>query len=156
MTIISFVYEFGLLGLFLITMFSATIVPFPPEPAIFLSTSIYDPILVFIIALIGGICGATINYYIGLKGIHSFLVKRSPKKEKKAQKWFNKWGQWIIMLVPFIPFLGDPLTLVAGTLSMNLKKFYIFYLIGISIKLTILIYSGEILFNYLASMGIIF
>ena len=154
MSLTSLIFDFGLLGLFLITVASTSLIPFPYEPAAVLALNSFSPILIFIVVFLGTVCGSSINYFIGLKGIKRFM--KTPKEERKAEKWFNRWGQWIVIIIPLTPFIGDPLALVAGTLDMNYKKFLTFLSLGIIIKLVILISAGELLLNYLSSIGIIF
>jgi len=55
---------------------------------------------------------------------------RNSKEEIKAEHWFTKWGSAIIFFAPWIPFLGDALTVVAGALKMDFKKFLLFNLAG--------------------------
>jgi len=138
--------QLGLLGLFFNTLLSASIIPFPSEPAILLAAKLFDKNLVFIVALIGGVIGAITNYYIGLKGLHGYLVKRDPKNEKKAQKLLGKYGPTILIITPWIPFVGDPLMIVAGALRMDFKKFLIIAFIGRTIKTAALMFFSIVLF----------
>ena len=147
MVLFDLVNEFGLIGLFLATFLSASIVPFPSEPAIVFALTFSSAIVVFIIALSSGVLGGITNYYIGSRGFHNFLVKRSPENEKKAQKIFKKFGIIALLVAPWIPFVGDPLLVVAGMLKMNFKKFLIFSAIGKVIKIAIVIYLGQVLFQ---------
>lgn len=150
----SIVFEFGLIGLFLITVMSTSLIPFPYEPAAILALNYYSPLLIFIVLFIASICGSSINYFIGLKGIKNFM--KYSKHEKKAEAWFAKWGHWIVIIIPLTYFIGDPLALVAGTLNMGYKKFLTFLSMGIIIKLLLVIYGGWMLLDYLASIGIFF
>jgi len=144
----------GILGLFLLNLGSASLLPFPSEPAIVFSLKFFSPVVVFVVSLLGSICGGVSNYYIGLKGIHSFIAKRNPKREKKAEKWFNKWGPAILLIAPWVPFVGDPLLIVAGTLKVRLKKFLIFSTIGKTLKTFAVVVLGEMLLGYLTTFGI--
>jgi len=44
------------------------------------------------------------------------------------------------LAVPWIPFIGDPLTVVAGALKMDIKKFILWITIGKAIKISVVIY----------------
>lgn len=154
MSPVSLLSELGLLGLLFTTFLSASIVPFPSEPAVVLAATIFNPVLVFIITFIGYVLGGVTNYYIGFKGLHNFFVRRSPKQEKKAQKLFNKWGTAVLLVSPWIPFIGDPLLIVAGVLNMNFKKFLLVSSIAKAIKIIVLILLGEALIPVL--QGFIF
>jgi membrane protein YqaA with SNARE-associated domain len=59
-----------------------------------------------------------------LKG-EGFLEKRgylSKEKMQKAHSRFEKWGGWILLL-SWMPVIGDPLTFIAGVLRYDLKRF---------------------------------
>ncbi len=133
------IVSYGLFGLLMGCFASSSILPFPAEPLIIISVSFQPIFYVFIFALIGSVLGATANYVIGLKGVN-WVVKRDFKKEKGLEKWFNKYGIFVLLSVPWIPFIGDPLTIVAGALKMNLKKFLFWIIIGKAIKISVVIY----------------
>jgi len=141
--------QFGLAGLFLNTILSASIFPLPSEPSILLAASFFNIYSVFIVAVIGGFIGAVSNYYIGLKGLHNFLVKREPKKEKEAQKLLDKYGNAVLLAAPWIPFIGDPLMIVVGALRMDFKKFALLAFAARVIKTAALIFFSVSLFGSL-------
>ncbi len=138
--------ELGLIGLFLNTILSASIFPLPSEPAILLATKFFSATSVFLVATIGGFLGALTNYFIGLKGIHGFLVERKPKEEKKAQELFDKYGPAILLAAPWIPFIGDPLMIIAGALKMDFRKFALLALVARTIKTAALVFFSIKLF----------
>jgi len=140
------IISYGLIGLFIVCFASSSILPFPAEPGIILAISIFDVVYVFIFAFFGSVSGAILNYVIGLKGIHG-IVKRNVKKEKELEKWFNKYGGIILILVPWLPFIGDPLTIVAGALKMRFEKFLLWISIGKFIKIFLVIFVGIQIFE---------
>jgi membrane protein YqaA with SNARE-associated domain len=146
--------ELGVLGLFIATFVSASIVPMPSEPFIIGAAVVLGPVITFIVSLIGGVLGAITNYYIGLKGIHKF-VERNVKNEKKAQKWFDRWGAPILLAAPWIPFIGDPLIIVAGTLEMPFKKFLVYNSVARAIKNALLVWLGAAILPILHSIFLI-
>jgi len=146
--------ELGIIGLFIATFVSASIVPMPSEPIIIGAVLILGPAITFIVSLIGGILGAITNYYIGLKGIHRF-VARNVKNEKKAQKWFDRWGAPILLIAPWVPFVGDPLMIVAGTLEMPFKKFLVYNSIARAIKNALLVAFGTAILPLLHSIFLV-
>ncbi len=139
--------QLGLLGLFLNTFLSASILPLPSEPGILLAANVFEKNLVFLVAVIGGLLGAITNYYIGLKGLHGFLIKRDPKAEKKAQDILDKYGVPVLVVAPWIPFVGDPLMIIAGALRMDSGKFIVVALVGRAIKTAALIFFSVALFS---------
>ncbi len=139
----------GVIALFLISFASASLLPYPIEPAIIGALKFYSPEIVFIVVMCASVLANLLNYYIGKKGIHSWLVKRDIKDEKKAQKWFKKYGDVVLFLYPWVPIVGDLLTLVAGTLEMSLKRFVFWVIFSKSIKVIIVIIFGEKLLSML-------
>lgn len=142
------VTSYGLIGLFILCFASSSILPIPAEPGIILATTKFNATYVFIFAFFGSLLGAILNYVIGLKGIHG-IVKRNVKKEKELERWFNKYGAIILILVPWIPFIGDPLTIVAGALKMKFIKFLLWISIGKFIKIFVVVLIGMSVLNSL-------
>jgi membrane protein YqaA with SNARE-associated domain len=137
-----YLIQFGPLGLFIICVLSASLLPLPSEPAVVAALAVFGTPLVAAITFAGWMAGATINWFIGIKGLHR-LVARDPEREEKAQNWFKKWGPPILVAGPWIPFIGDPLTLVAGTLEMPLERFLLYAAVGRIIKVLVLVALGK-------------
>lgn len=139
--------QLGLIGLFANTFLAASIIPFPSEPSIVLATKFFTPVNVFLVSLLGGLLGSITNYFIGLKGLHGWLVKRDRKKEEEAQKIFKKYGYTVLLIAPWIPFVGDPLIIVAGALRMNFKEFLTVAFIARIVKTGALVFFSVKLFS---------
>ena len=135
----------GLLGLFVVNIAASSLITFPPEPFIISMLLVSSPALVFLVSLVGATIGSLINYAIGYKGIRGFFVKRFPKEEKRARDLFKRWGASVLVLSPWIPFIGDPMTLVAGMVKMDIKKFILIMTVSRAFKLMALIYLGDAL-----------
>lgn len=128
-------------AVFFVSIIASTIIPLSSEAAILIALKLQaDPLALLILSSAGSTIGVTINYFIGLKGIRGFLAQREPKKEKQARIWFKKWGAPVMFLAPTIPFIGDPLTVVAGTLKMDYKLFLLYNVAGRLAKNAVLIY----------------
>lgn len=122
--------NYGLLGLFITSFVSFSIFPIPPiEVFIVLSLNFFNPYIVFFTTLVGSTFGSILNYFIGIKGIRRF-VNKSSKKERKAEKVFKKWGPMSIVLFGWMPIIGNPLVIIAGTLRMNFWKLVLYSTIG--------------------------
>lgn len=139
--------QYGLLGLFLVLFFSASLLPFPSEPFLILGLKIWSAETIFVVTVVASTLAALINYAVGLKGVHTFLVKRDPKGEHKAEKLFEKWGWPVLLASPWLPFVGDLLPLVAGTLNMDWRKFLVVIIIGRAIKTVAVLWFGQALFG---------
>jgi membrane protein YqaA with SNARE-associated domain len=129
--------------LFFIAFLSATVFPLGSEALLLYDLSLdFNVYLLFIIATTGNTIGSLINYYIGLKG-EVFLVKKNILKEKKVlkiKKIFDKFGAYSL-LFSWVPIIGDPITIVAGSLRYNIKKFIYLTLISKGIRYLFVILS---------------
>lgn len=124
----------GYLTLFLVSFFSATILPSQSElllgtMIVFTENSVVNLV---IIASIGNILGSITNYYIGrylTKFENTRFVNKNSKSFKKATDLYNKYGK-ITLFFAWVPVIGDPLTIIAGFFKLNFKKFLIIVSIG--------------------------
>ena len=109
------------LTLFTLSLLSATLLPGGSE-ALFLYdiSQNHNLFLLLISATLGNTLGSLINYFIGFKGVDYFLSKE--KNLEKATQYFEKYGAWALLL-SWLPIIGDPITLVAGVLKYDVKKF---------------------------------
>tara|TARA_B100001540_G_scaffold152182_1_gene134816 strand:+ start:171 stop:605 length:435 start_codon:yes stop_codon:yes gene_type:complete len=122
------------ISLFTIAFMVATIVPFGSEMyfATLLSLNKYNNLLLLIAASIGNILGSVFNWICGYY-VNYFIKKPwfpiKKEKIKKGTEIFNKYGKWSLLL-SWAPFIGDPITFVAGTLRFSLVPFLILVSIG--------------------------
>ena len=112
----------------------ATIIPFGSEMyfATLLSLGKYNSFLLLVSASIGNVLGSVFNWVCGYY-VNYFIKKPwfpiSENKIQKGTKVFNKYGKWSLLL-SWVPFIGDPITFVAGTLRYSLIPFVILVSIG--------------------------
>lgn len=128
-----FLAEYGYIGLFLSAFLAATILPVSSE-AVLTMMVIYDFNLTYIIliATIGNVLGAMVNYWLGYRGSSFFLHKLfriSDQDIRKAETRFQKYGAYS-MLLAWVPIIGDPLTVVAGVFKMNFWLFAVLVTVG--------------------------
>lgn len=118
-----------LLGLFLFCFLSATIVPISSEAALAAYMSQTDAVwLAFIAASAGNVSGIILNYWLGY-GLDRWSEHRFVKireSMKKVHAYSEKYGKWAL-LFSGLPFIGDPITILAGYVKIN---FWIFLLIA--------------------------
>lgn len=143
-----FFAEFGHAGMFFSSFLAATILPLSSE--IVLSVLLLngsDPVLLTIVATTGNVLGSCVNYAAGLHG-SMFIITKVLKTSEKAfaisQKRFNKYGIFSLLFA-WAPFIGDPLTIIAGVLRVNFILFFTLVAIG---KLTRYIILSQILLTY--------
>ena len=122
------------LSLLTVSFMVATIIPFGSEMyfATLLSLGKYNSFLLLVSASIGNVLGSVFNWGCGY--YVNYFIKKPwfPIKQNKIQKGteiFNKYGKWSLLL-SWVPFIGDPITFVAGTLRYSLIPFVILVSIG--------------------------
>ena len=112
----------------------ATIVPFSSE-AYLVSLIIlnkYNVILLLLSASLGNVLGSVFNWICGYYATYFIQKKWFPINQKqidKASFYFSKYGKWSLLL-GWVPFIGDPITFVAGTLRYSFLPFLLLVSIG--------------------------
>jgi membrane protein YqaA with SNARE-associated domain len=128
-----FLLNNGLPALFILSFLAATVVPLGSEwllvALIFQSFSVPEVVLV---ATVGNYLGACTTYAIGFWGA-DFLIHRllrvDAEHEAKAAAFFRKYGSWSLLL-SWVPLIGDPLCLIAGSLRLNFLLFSLLVFVG--------------------------
>lgn len=142
MEIESFILQFGYLGLFIVSFLAASILPLSTEIfVIIMPTMGFNIWLVGIFATLGNYVGALTMYYMGWYGtdfVLSRYVTIEQDKIDRAQEWFARWGPPTLLL-SWVPFIGDPLCAVAGSLKMPLITFTIWTIMGKSSRYIVLL-----------------
>ena len=105
-------------GLFLTALVAATLLPAQSE--LLLGTLLVqsgEPAWALItVATLGNSAGSAVNWWLGR------YLTFSPESLRKAEGWYHRYGRWTL-LCSWMPVIGDPLTLVAGTLREPLPSF---------------------------------
>ncbi|WP_321325474.1 YqaA family protein [Thiomicrorhabdus sp.] len=125
--------EFGYLGLFMVAFLAATILPIGSEVVLVgLLLNGFNPVLVVTVATIGNVMGSVVNYVIGYFGsvfVIERVLKIKPQNFERSRERFEKWGKFSLLLA-WVPIIGDPLTVIAGVLRINLWLFILLVTIG--------------------------
>jgi len=140
--------DYGIIGLFLNSLFSATAIPLPTE---ILTSALLiggeNVFLVGFVLVIGSTIGGLINYFIGFGGNKLFSKFRKKKNgnnvahEKKGNKLLDKFGWGAVFFASWIPVIGDFILISAGAKKMKFTKFIAFMISGKVVK-TIAVVSG--------------
>ncbi|MEO6113891.1 MAG: YqaA family protein [Sphingomicrobium sp.] len=121
-------------ALFGAAFLSATILPAQSELlfAYLLRTGEHDWGLLLATATIGNVLGSVVNWGLGL-AIERFRGRRwfpvGDKALERAERWYGGWGKWSLLL-SWVPFIGDALTVIAGVLRTPFLTFLILVLIA--------------------------
>lgn len=117
----------ALTGLFLAALVAATLVPAQSE-AVLVALVLgggHPVALLVAVATVGNVLGSVVNWALG-----RFLMRFadhprfpfSPAQVARAQGWYARWG-WVSLFGSWLPVVGDPLTLAAGTMREPLWRF---------------------------------
>jgi len=124
----------GLLGLFASSFLSATLLPGSSEAALvaLLAAGKSDPALLVSVATVGNVLGSMVNWAMGRFLAHFrdrrwFPVDR--RTYERAIGWYGRFGVWSLLLA-WVPVAGDPLTVAAGALRVDIKIFLILVTLG--------------------------
>jgi membrane protein YqaA with SNARE-associated domain len=116
-----------LFSVFLSALVAATLIPAQSE-AVVLYALFEDrsPVwLILVVATIGNVMGACINWWLGcfaLKYQHHRRFPFTPAQITRAQSHYARWG-WLSLFASWVPVIGDPITLMAGVMKEPLWRF---------------------------------
>jgi len=128
-----FLLAWGYPALFLFSFLAATVLPLGSEwlLAVLLANGYAAPPVV-LVATAGNTLGALTTWGIGLWG-SAWLVGRvlhiDATRRARAEAQFARWGSWVLLL-SWLPVVGDPLCLVAGIMRVPWPSFVLLVLIG--------------------------
>ncbi len=114
-------------GLFVAAFGAATLLPMQSEAVLvgMLLSGQYLAAALLAVATFGNVLGSVLNWILG-RSIERFRHKPwfpvSESKLEKAQQSYRRYGRWSLLL-SWLPIIGDPLTVVAGTLREPLWSF---------------------------------
>ena len=115
------------LSLFLAAFLAATIIPAQSEAGLsaLIMTTENNVILLVVVATFGNVLGAVVNWYLG-RWVNRFSDRRwfpiKPLQLSRATLWYRKYGRWSLLL-SWLPFIGDPITIAAGVLREPFLSF---------------------------------
>lgn len=136
--------EYLYLGVFLAALIE-TIIPPIPTMAVFPTAGfiasqnglgLFEVVILGIIGGLGASIGSTVIYLIALKLGRIALLKYlnrmriSEKKIDRVEKWFEKYGDKAVLFGRMIPVFREMISVPAGLLKMNIKKFLLYTVLG--------------------------
>lgn len=114
-------------GLFFAAFVAATVFPAQSEAVLvgLLVAGRHDPAMLLLVASVGNVLGSVVNWVLG-RQVERFRNSRffpaSSKGLERAQGLYARWGYWSL-LASWAPFIGDPLTVIAGIMREPLWRF---------------------------------
>lgn len=130
--------DYLLVSLFGSAFLAATVLPAQSE-LLLASLTVkgeHDVAFLIAIATAGNVLGSFVNYYIGAYLMHFQNHKLFPIKKsiiKRGKRAYSKHGE-LILLLAWLPIIGDAFTVIAGMFKTRLWLFAILVTIGKSIR----------------------
>ena len=120
----------GLPAVIIVATVSATLIPMGSEPVLFAYVSLnpQDYWLAIAVATVGNTIGGMINWWLGLLARNAYESLKG-ETNSRAQAWLEQKGPPMLLL-SWLPAIGDPLCLVAGWLRLNWLQCLIYMAIG--------------------------
>lgn len=115
--------EWGLVVLFVLCFLSSTLLPLSSEPALLLYLGFYPEHfwLGISLASLGNTLGGILNFWIGARTLehleHRQVQYPGIEQQKKISQCLQTYGAPLLLL-SWIPVIGDPMCLVAGFLKL--------------------------------------
>jgi membrane protein DedA with SNARE-associated domain len=140
-TILSWIIQYGYIGLFCLLMLGIVGVPFPDELTMtcagyLIFKGYLQPGPTIIAAFLGSVCGISLSYAIG-RVVGTGLIDRyghrfhvTPEKLKSINAWFGRFGKWTLVFGYFLTGIRHMVAIVAGTARLRLSAFALFAYAG--------------------------
>jgi membrane protein DedA with SNARE-associated domain len=132
--------SYGLWAVFVLMLVGCACIPIPSEVVMLyggflVSAGQQGFVPVVVVALLGSLAGSLLAYWLGYaKGRDWLLEIRwlhvTPKRLDAAERWFDRWGDWTVLVCRCIPLIRAFISLPAGIARMPIWRFVVLTLIG--------------------------
>lgn len=145
--------SYGALAVFLLMILESACIPVPSE-----AIMLYGGFLVgrgeasmfwIVVAGVGGnVIGSWIAYWVGYAKGREWLLRWrwlhvTPKHLDWADRWFDRYGDWAVLLSRCLPIIRTFISLPAGITRMPFWRFTILTLIGCIPWVVMLAFAGR-------------
>jgi membrane protein DedA with SNARE-associated domain len=131
----------GLPGVFVLMLLESACIPVPSEATMLfagfnVSDGQYSLFAAVAVGSIANLIGSWIAYAVGYYGRIDILEKHGKKLHVKkshletADRWFEKYGDWIVLVTRCLPIIRTFISLPAGVARMPFWRFSVLTLIG--------------------------
>jgi membrane protein DedA with SNARE-associated domain len=132
---------FGYWGIYVGMIIESSCIPLPSEAILLFSgfmvaSGMLSFWIVVTAGVLGNLTGSILTYWIGASGGRSLLEKYgryvliNAQHMEKADRWFNRYGDWTVFFTRNLPVIRTFISLPAGITRMNFPKFFIYTFIG--------------------------
>ncbi len=135
------VSKYGYEGIFGLMLLESASLPIPSEiimpiAGYYSKIGVLNPFLAFILAILGGLIGMAVDYYIaygiGREVVYKHLAWFHIKQESldAFDRWFDVNGSAAVLIIRLIPGIRGLISFPAGFAKMPIKKFFLYSFIG--------------------------
>lgn len=132
----------GLPALFLLSFLAATVLPLGSEAGVVaLCLAGLDPVQIFLTATLGNSLAAVVNYWLGRWGTQLWrrrYARKTSSTWQRARRRIHRWGAPVLFFA-WVPVIGDPLTVAAGSLEIPMGRFLIWVALGKAVRYWVVI-----------------
>ena len=89
-----------------------------------------------LVATVGNVLGSVVNWVVGFYATRFQKRKwfpATPSQMQRAEKFYRKYGRYSLLL-SWVPFIGDPITVIAGVLREPIFSFLLLVTIAKSAR----------------------
>jgi len=145
----------GLWGVFVLMVLESACIPVPSEATMLfagfnVSDGQYSLWAAVAVGSVANLVGSWIAYGVGYAGRVDILEKHGKKLHIKkshletADRWFEKYGDWIVLVTRCLPIIRTFISLPAGVARMPFWRFSVLTLIGCIPWVFMLTYIGKV------------
>ena len=130
------------LVVFLSAFLAATLLPAQSEAVLsfYILSAPQTVFALILVATVGNVLGSVMNWVLGIyatKFQNRKWFPATPSQIKRAEKFYHKYGRYSLLL-SWVPFIGDPITVIAGVLREPVLSFLILVTIAKSARYIVL------------------
>jgi membrane protein DedA with SNARE-associated domain len=139
--IVNFISTHGNIAIFILMTLESACIPIPSEAVMpyggylaYVHTLSFWPVV--IIGTLANVVGGLIAYYVGYYGGRP-LIRRygryillSEKHLSQSEAWFQRYGEWTVLIARMLPAFRTVISLPAGIAKMSVGRFIVFSALG--------------------------
>ena len=145
--------SYGAIAVFLLMVAESALIPVPSEAIMlyggFLVARGQESLAVIVIAgVAGNLIGSWIAYWIGRARGRDWALRWkflhiTEARLDRADRWFDRWGSWAVLLSRCIPIVRTFISLPAGIARMPFGRFTVLTVLGCIPWVTALALAGK-------------
>ena len=135
------VRDLGLPGVFLLMVLESACIPVPSEATMLFAgfnvhNGEYSLLAATLVGSFANLVGSWIAYGVGYYGRAELLEKHGkflhikPKDLQRADRWFERYGDWAVFFSRMLPIVRTFISLPAGVARMPFLRFSVLTLLG--------------------------